>query len=343
MNAEMIQLIFIFLLGLGLSLYLTPLMAEAARRLGLVARPDGKLRTQKEPVPYMGGIAVYLAFLLALVFGFGFEKQVIGMLLAGTIILLVGLIDDFGVMTPWMKIFGQLVAIIALLKSGIHLDIQAILSVEPLPDFPMLSYALSALWLLTLMNAFNFLDIEDGLCGGVAFCSGMGLLIVAIVNHNPVIAVLTAALLAAVLGFLYHNFYPAKIYLGDAGSLFLGLMLGALAMIGSYTEHSVMGLFAPALILAVPLFEITFTSFARLLKGKPIMHGSPDHMIKRLKKIGLGQNPAVIAHYGMALLLVAAGLLVMLLDFKPALVLTIASFSALLLFAIILLRVKMDK
>jgi len=93
MKAETIQLIFIFILGLSLSLYLTPLMAEAARRFGLVAKPDGRLRLQPEPVPYLGGVAIYLAFLLALVFGFGFEKQVLGLLLGGTIILLVGLID----------------------------------------------------------------------------------------------------------------------------------------------------------------------------------------------------------------------------------------------------------
>jgi len=344
MNSEAIRLILIFFLGLGLSLYLTPLMAEAARRFGLVAKPDGNLRRQKEPVPYMGGVAIYLAFLLALVFGFGFgfEKQVIGLLLGGTIILMVGLIDDFGVMTPWMKLFGELLAVMALLKSGIHLEIQLILDVEPIPEFPLLSYSLSALWLLTIMNAFNFLDIEDGLCGGAAFFSGIGLLIVSIINRNPAITSLTCALLAGVLGFLLYNFHPAKIYLGDAGSLFLGMMFGALAMIGSYTDQSPLGLFAPALILGVPLWEISFTSFARLIQGKPIMQGSPDHLVKRLKKMGLSLKPAVIAHYLLAIALAGAGLLVMLLAFRPALILLIISFSVLLIFTIVLLRVKME-
>jgi len=343
MKAEMLRLFLIFILGLALSLYLTPLLAEAARRFGLVARPDGKLRRHKEPVAYMGGLAVYLAFLLALVFGFGFESQVLGLLLGGTIILLVGLIDDFGVMTPGMKLFGQLVAIIALIKSGIHFQIQFILDAEPWPAFPFLTWLLTVFWLMTMMNAFNFLDIEDGLAGGVALISGLGLFAVAVINHNAMIATLMAAMLAGSAGFLVYNFAPAKIYLGDAGSLFLGLMLGALAMVGSYTDRTNLGLFAPILILGLPLMEISFTSFARLIQGKPIMQGSPDHIAKRLQKMGLGLRATVILSWLITALLAAAGLLVMLADFRAALLIIIASFSALLVFALVLLRVNVGQ
>jgi len=343
MKIENIRLVLIFVLGLGLALYLTPLMAQAARRFGLVAKPDGRLRTQQEPVAYMGGVAIYLSFLLALVFGFGFEKQVLGLLLGGTIILLVGLIDDFGVMTPWMKLFGQIIAVIALIKSGIHLQVQFILDAEPFPQFPVLTYGLTAFWLLTLMNAFNFLDIEDGLSGGVAFFSGLGLLVVSFFNGQPSIVVITAAMLAGTLGFLVYNFKPAKIYLGDAGSLFLGLMLGALAMIGDYTEKNFLGLFSPILILAVPLFEIFFTSFARLISGKPIMQGSPDHVAKRLRKMGMGVRQVVVTHYAAAFLLGGAGIAAMLVNFRQALIIVIVSFSCLLVLALALLRVKVEK
>lgn len=343
MQSEIIRLLLIFLLGFALSLYLTPLMGEAARRFGLVAKPDGRLRTQKEPVAYMGGVAIYLAFLLALVFGFGFEKQVLGLLLGGTIILLVGLIDDFGVMTPWMKLFGQLVAVIALIKSGIHLQVQMILDVEPIPAFPILTYGLTAFWLMTLMNAFNFLDIEDGLAAGVAFFSGLALLSVSILNNEPTIPTVTTAMLAATLGFLAYNFSPAKIYLGDAGSLFLGLMLGALAMTGDYTQNSAVGLFSPILILGVPLFEICFTSFARLIQGRPIMQGSPDHVAKRLQKMGLGVRQTVVSHYLLAIALSVAGISAMLCGTRNAVIVVSSAFGALFIFAMVLLRVKVDK
>jgi len=342
MKIEYFRLAMIFVLALGLGLYLTPLMALAGRRFGLVAKPDGKLRLQKEPVPYMGGIAIYLSFLLALVFGFGFEKQVVGLLLGGTIIILVGLIDDFGVMTPWMKLFGQVVAVIAMLKSGISLEMQMILDIEPIPEFPIISYFLSGLWLIVLMNAFNFLDIEDGLAGGVAFFSGLGLLVVSLINQEPVISALTCALIGGILGFLFYNFQPAKIYMGDTGSLFLGIMLAALAMIGKYTEHHSLGLFTPTLILGTALFEICFTSFARLIQRKPIMQGSPDHIAKRLKKLGLSVKKTVLLIYFLTLILSGAGLLVMISSFQFALVIILVSFAFLLLFTLFLLLVKID-
>ena len=337
-----IRLILIFFLSLALSIYLVPLFAQAARRFGLMAYPDGKLRHQKEPVPYMGGLAIYLAFLLALVFGFDFNRQVLGLLLGSTIILIVGLIDDFGVMTPWMKLFGEAVAVIALIKSGIHLEIQALLALEPIPNFPIISYSLSALWLLTLMNAFNFLDIEDGLAGGVAFFSGIGLLAISLINKNMIISALTVALLGGCLGFLIYNFHPAKIYLGDSGSLFLGLMLGALAMIGSYTIKHRLGLLAPLFILGTALFEITFTSFARLIQKKPIMQGSPDHIAKRLQKMGLSLKSTVILHYLLTIILMSLGLAVILVSVKIALIIIALTFAFLLITALILLRVKVS-
>jgi len=342
MKIEVFHIAMIFFLALGLGLYLTPLMAVAGRRFGLVAKPDGKLRLQKEPVPYMGGIAIYLSFLIALVFGFGFEKQVLGLLLGGTIIILVGLIDDFGVMTPWMKLFGQIVAVIAMLKSGIHLEVEIILDLEPIPEFPILSYLLSGLWLVILMNAFNFLDIEDGLSGGVAFFSGLGLLVVSLINQEPVISALTCALVGGILGFLFYNFQPAKIYMGDTGSLFLGIMLGALAMIGKYTEHHSLGLFTPALILGIALFEICFTSFARLVRGKPIMQGSQDHIAKRLEKLGLSVKKTVLLIYFLTIIFSGAGLLAMISSFRVALVILLVAFGFLLLFALFLFRVKID-
>jgi len=164
-----------------------------------------------------------------------------------------------------------------------------------------------------------------------------------VINNYTVISALTSALLGGCLGFLTYNFQPAKIYLGDSGSMFLGLMLGALAMIGSYTIKHRLGLFAPALILGVPLFEISFTSFARLIQKKPIMQGSPDHLAKRLQKIGLSLKKTVLFHYLLTILLAVLGLTVMLSSFKTALAILSISFGGLLILALVLLKVKMEK
>jgi UDP-GlcNAc:undecaprenyl-phosphate GlcNAc-1-phosphate transferase len=342
MKMQIYLFIFTFLLAFLLSIYLTPMVREAAIKFGLLSHPDGFLRTHKQPVPYLGGVAIYLGFLLALALTFRFEQMVLGILLGGTIMLLVGLIDDFGVMTPWMKLFGQVIAVVALLKSGVHIKIQLVLDVEPWEGFPLLSYLLSALWLLAMSNAFNFLDIEDGLASGVAFFASLSLFAVALINHLPVIATLTIALAGAILGFLRHNFIPARIYLGDGGSLFLGLILGALAMIGSYTERNILGLVAPVLILGVACFEIGFTMLARFIRGIPVMQGSPDHVAKRLQGIGLGPWSTVLVHYIAAFILGALAIAVMLAHLKPALTMvSIIALTALIITGL-LLRVKVE-
>jgi UDP-GlcNAc:undecaprenyl-phosphate GlcNAc-1-phosphate transferase len=338
----MLIYLFTFLLAFSLVLYLTPMVRQAAVKFGLLSHPDGRLRRQKEPVPYLGGVAIYLGFLLALTISFRFDQTVLGLLLGGTIILLVGQIDDFGVMTPWMKLFGEVIAVVALLKAGVHIKVQLILDVEPWQGFPILSYMLSAFWLLGITNAFNFLDIEDGLASGVAFFASLSLFAVAIINQSSVIATLTIALAGALLGFLRYNFIPAKIYLGDAGSLFLGLMLGALAMIGSYTERNMVGLLAPVLILGVACFEIGFTMLARILRGIPVMHGSPDHVAKRMQKAGLSLRSSVLLHYFIAVLLGGLAITVMLLDLRTALIIVSSIVLIGLLITMLLLRVKIE-
>ena len=259
----MLRHLFTFLLAGSLALYLTPLARQAAIKFGLTSKPDGDLRDQTEAVPYLGGVAVYLGFLLALVFVFDFEKQVLGLLLGGTIMLLVGLIDDLGVMTPGMKLFGEAVAVLALLKAGIVIELVFIPSWDlfKLVPVPVLSYVLSAFWLLAVANAFNFLDVEDGLAAGVAFFASLALFAVALINRHEVMAAVAIALAGSLLGFLRSNFRPARIYLGDSGSLFLGLLLGALAMIGRYTDKNSVAALAPVIILGVAGFPVPLAAF----------------------------------------------------------------------------------
>ncbi|MDH4185589.1 MAG: undecaprenyl/decaprenyl-phosphate alpha-N-acetylglucosaminyl 1-phosphate transferase, partial [Nitrospira sp.] len=155
----MILFVLTFGLALLLSLYGVPIARQAALKFGIVDAPDGRLKNQKEPVPYFGGLAIYLAFLMSLAFTFEFRQDVLGIILGGTIVVMLGLIDDFGVLTPWTKLSGQLLAVFVLIKSGIRIEIAA------LPDW--LDLVLTVLWMIGLINAFNLLDIMDGLSAGV--------------------------------------------------------------------------------------------------------------------------------------------------------------------------------
>jgi UDP-GlcNAc:undecaprenyl-phosphate GlcNAc-1-phosphate transferase len=292
-----------FLLSLALSLYGVPMARRAALAFNVVDRPDGRLKFQAEPVPYFGGMAVYLAFLISLALTFEFRQEVLGLVLAGTLMVMVGLIDDFGVLKPWPKLFGQLLAVFVLIRSGIRIEIAA------LPDW--LAIALTVFWMVGIINAVNIIDVMDGLAGGVSVVACAWLFVVAVLNQDMMIAVMLAALAGSLLGFLRFNFYPARIYLGDAGSLFIGLMLGALAMIGKYTETNRVALLAPVFMLGVPIFDTLFVMYIRRLRGLPMFLGSPDHFALRLRRWALSVPQVAGLSYGVAFVLGGIGIAIM--------------------------------
>ncbi len=290
--------------------WLTPRMRDAALRFGIVDRPDGRLKTQREPVPYLGGLAIYLAFLLSLALTLRFDERVLGILLAGSIVLILGLIDDLGQLGPWTKLAGQLGAVSVLIKSGIYIQLTF------LP--PVLAIALSVLWLLAVTNAFNLIDVMDGLSAGNACVASIVLLVVADLDGGVTAATLLAGLAGACLGFVRYNFAPARIYMGDAGSMFIGLLLGALAMDNAYTKHHRLGALAPALVLGLPFCDMLFGMYIRRLRGLPVMMGSPDHFALRLRNWRLSTRQTVVLSYGVTLCLGGAGVAMTLLSWTGA-------------------------
>jgi UDP-GlcNAc:undecaprenyl-phosphate GlcNAc-1-phosphate transferase len=332
------------LLAWGFGLYITPLAMKAARNLGCLSRPDGWLRTQDEPVPYLGGVAIFLALLLSLALSSEFSPVILGLLLGATIMLMVGLIDDFGVMAARMKLFGQIIVALTLIKSGIVLELAIFDRVRWPFGWPALSWGLSALWLIGLANAFNFLDIEDGLAGGVAACLCPALFVVAILNGRIDAAIFTAALFGACLGFLHFNapVPKARIYLGDAGSLLLGVVLASLAMMGSYTAKNDIAAICPVIILGVPCFELGLTMAARRRRGIPVYYGSPDHVAKRLQKASLSKTATLGLHCITSLILGGLALVIMNTNIKTAIVLVVILAAVALVAGLLLLRVQVE-
>jgi len=299
-----------FGVALVIAIVLTPRVREAALRFGIVDRPDGRLKQHGEPVAYLGGLSIYVSFLLAISLTFSFTEQVLGLLLAGSLVVLLGLVDDLGQLTPWTKLAGQTVAVLVLLKSGIYIQ---------LTWLPWgAAVALSVAWMLAVINAFNLIDIMDGLSAGTAAMAAVTLLVVAELNSNPAAALMLAGLAGSCLGFLRYNFEPARIYMGDSGSQFLGLLLGALAMELAYTERNPLAAIAPGLILGVPLFDMLFVMYIRHLRGLPVMLGSPDHVALRLRRWRLSTRQTVVLSYAVTLFLGAAAVGMMLLPSRGA-------------------------
>ncbi|TFG60792.1 MAG: undecaprenyl/decaprenyl-phosphate alpha-N-acetylglucosaminyl 1-phosphate transferase, partial [Deltaproteobacteria bacterium] len=245
----------VFLLSLLLALYLTPIFRDAARRFGIVDAPDGKLKTQKNPVPYLGGVAVFAAVLFPVSLFLQFSDKVSGLLLACSIIVLLGLIDAIGWLSAPVKLLVQVTAVFLMMKSGIRIRIEAF------P--PLLCVALTFLWMIVMTNGFNLIDVMDGLAAGVATVSALALAVVFVLQGNRMGLILCLSLVGALLGFLRFNRPPAQIYLGDTGSLLIGFLLGGLAIEGDYTARNPYGWLTALAIFSVPLFEIAFVSWLR--------------------------------------------------------------------------------
>lgn len=269
-------LILTFILSFFLAIYGTPLAQRVAFRYQLLDQPDGKLKKQSQPVPYMGGVIVYFAFISPLSLMFSFNQQLLGILFASSILLLVGLFDDFKALTPGIKFLFQVMATYVLLKSGILID---------LIFFPKwLDILLSFFWILTTINAFNIIDIMDGLAASVGALTLATIFFISLSNNDFLVAILSISLGAALLGFLKFNWAPAKIYLGDAGSMILGLIIGSLTMMVSYTRVNKLAFLSSIFLLAIPLFDLVYVSALRIIKGKLPFFGSPDHFALRLRK-----------------------------------------------------------
>ena len=300
---ELIKLGFSFLLAFVLSLYLTPIVRRAAIRFGIVDRPDGELKVQREPVAYLGGIPIFLALLLTSSLAYAFDQTALGILLGTTIIIVLGIVDDLGALSPAVKLLGQAVAVWVLFKAGI--SVQIIWLPEPV------NWAVTVVWVLALTNAFNLIDVVDGLATGVAFIACAFLAAISFLNGNYLIAAFTVALAGSLLGFLRYNFRPAGIYLGDTGSMAIGFILAALTINEQYTvANSRIGVLAPAIILGIPLFETAFLVAVRIAKRIPPLRGSPDHFALRLVQLGWSVERAVLAAYAAGTLLGCLGLAV---------------------------------
>jgi UDP-GlcNAc:undecaprenyl-phosphate GlcNAc-1-phosphate transferase len=331
----MFLLILTFIVALLLALYGVPIARRAALKFGIVDAPDGRLKHQREPVPYFGGLAIYLAFLMSLAFTFEFRHDVLGIVLSGTIVVMLGLIDDFGVLTPWTKLAGQLLAVFVLIKSGIRIEIAAF------PEW--LDLVLTVVWMVGLINAFNLLDIMDGLSAGVGVVSASGLLIVALLQGDQTIAFMLVALIGSLLGFLKYNWHPARIYMGDTGAMFIGLLLGAMAMIGKYPSDHPLSLLTPVFIVGIPIFDTLFVMYIRYRRGLPIFWGSPDHIVIRLRHWGLSVPQIVITSYVATAVVGVIGLTMLSVSQEVAWVLCAGTAGALLLVTMVLKKVDVRR
>lgn len=301
MNACMVNIIFSLGLSFLITFYLIPFFCIIAERFQFVDRPDGVIKKHHAAVPYLGGIALFLGFLVTLAFVCPANSQLFLLLIGSTILLFVGFLDDAVVMLPLQKLLGQLIATFCFLKAGLYLKEQFFFNFWNIP--------ISALWILTVINAFNFVDVMDGLASVVALCAaGMFFVIAAFLQLYEVMPLL-GAFIGALLAFFWYNRPNARIYLGDAGSLFIGGFLAVIPFLFNWGIYNWFGYLTPIIILAIPLLEIVGLIIIRTYKRIPFYKGSPDHFSSYLLSYGWSKL-AILAYVAtLSLLLMVAVLL----------------------------------
>ncbi len=288
----MTSYLLIFFAALLFAISGTPIARMIALRVGVVDQPAAR-KIHSSPIPLLGGLAMYLSVCAALlVFSDRFYiTQLASILLGATWVSFFGLWDDRAGLNAYVKLAAQLGAAVILILSGVMVQIHAL----PLP----VNYFLTVLWVVGVTNAFNLLDNMDGLSGGVGAVASAFFLLLAALSGQYLVGTLAAAILGACIGFLRYNFNPARIFMGDTGSLFLGFLMAALGIKMEFPTNVVwVTWMVPLLVLVVPLFDTTLVFFSRLRRGKnPLTTPGKDHISHRLVAGGWTRREAVLLLY----------------------------------------------
>lgn len=295
-----------FFMALVITMLMIPLVRRQAIRTGMYDVP-GERKIHKYPVPRLGGVAIFGGFVGALALSMLifkdislFEESVLGILLGGLLIFLLGLVDDLKNISPYVKLVIQLGAALLAFYLGVQI------STLDLPGSKLLmlhalSLPVTVIWIVALANAMNFIDGLDGLAAGVTVVGGVTLALIAVFTGKPDEAVLGAMLAGAAMGFLAFNFYPARIFMGDSGSLFCGFMLAAVSVTG-VLKTKVVVMLLPLVILGVPILDITFSVFRRLARGQNPFIADASHIHHQFLKAGLTQVRTVSYLYALCII-----------------------------------------
>jgi UDP-GlcNAc:undecaprenyl-phosphate GlcNAc-1-phosphate transferase len=272
---------------------LTPAVGGMARLLGAVDRPDAR-RVNRRPIPRLGGLAIFLGIVVPALAFLDLSGESRGVLLGAAVATVVGAVDDFRGLNPTTKLAGQIAASAIPPAFGVWIDhfTFPFLGVVDLPAW--VGVALSMLFIVAVMNMVNFLDGLDGLAAGVCAIAGVTFAILALSLGKTDPAILSAIVAAACVGFLRHNFFPARIFMGDSGALCLGFILAAVSIQGLLKTASTVVLVLPLLVLAVPILDTSFVVARRLKHNRPIYAADRSHLHHRFLAIGFSQSRAAV-------------------------------------------------
>ena len=321
--------IFIVLAALLISFIISFLLTPFARKLAIKTRaldvPKDDRRMHTKPIPLLGGLSIFVAttvviilvkfVLLPMVINFletngidyNREEILIGIqklnavLVGGVLIFIVGLIDDYNGMRPWIKFACQIVCAAVVYYMGIRFNLIFGHDIGGGSNLSMiLSFVLTIVWIVGITNTINLIDGLDGLAAGVAAIASISIAYTAYIHGMYTVTLAMLALAGSALGFLPFNFNPARIFMGDSGSLYLGFMLATISMIGPVKSATIVATIVPVLVLGLPIFDVAFAILRRIVNRKPVMAADKAHLHHRLIDSGMGVKRSVLMLYGIS-------------------------------------------
>jgi UDP-GlcNAc:undecaprenyl-phosphate/decaprenyl-phosphate GlcNAc-1-phosphate transferase len=305
LTRQVLFMIFAFIVSFAFTFATTPLVRRFAFKIGAIDIPKDNRRMHKKPTPRIGGLAIIFGFTVATLCFAQPSRQLYGTLSGAAIIAVMGVIDDCKNLPAKLKFVIQIIAALVVVFAGdIKIDVFTnpnFLSDNPywvLPEW--LSVTLTVIWIVFITNAVNFIDGLDGLAAGVSAIMSISLVFISIRVGEYPIAILGIALMGSCFGFLPFNFNPAKIFMGDTGSTFLGFMLATLSIQGVFKSYAVISFAVPLLILGLPLFDALFAMIRRILRGQSPMTADRGHLHHRLVDMGFSQKQTVFILYAIS-------------------------------------------
>ena len=295
------RLICSLVLAFVVSYVMTPYVKSFAEKVGAIDIPRDARRIHDHPIPRMGGLAIFMGFIISVIVFITFDTQVLGLLLGALIIAAMGAVDDIVGLKPLIKLAVQVLAALVAIRCGIYFNVITnpnLMSYNDTINMGLLSLPLTVLWIVGCTNAFNLIDGLDGLAVGVSAISSFTLLIVSLLVSGPNTSFLLAALCGACIGFMPYNMNPAKIFMGDVGSQFLGFVLACVSIMGIFKLTAVITVLIPVMAMMLPLADTVFAFARRILHGQSPFHADRGHFHHRLLAMGLSQKQAVAVLYG---------------------------------------------
>lgn len=304
--------------ALVLSLLLVPLVSKLAIKIGAVDKPNER-KVHTKLMPRMGGLAIYISFFVMLFLSQDITKEVWGFFLGGTVLIFVGIVDDMKDIPAKVKLLGQIVAACVVVAFGVRVEFMTNIFHGETVSLYVFSIPVTIIWIVAIVNAVNLIDGLDGLAAGISVIAAATMAVVAYSTGQMVIASMAMILIGATLGFLRYNFHPAKIFMGDTGSMFLGYTLAVFAAEGLAKSFTVLSLVTPVLVLAIPILDTLFAIIRRKINHKPIFKADKHHLHHCLLNYGFSHRNTVLIIYAVSAVLALCGLIMTYLEPKQGL------------------------